>query len=155
MSTYKLVFRGDLAPGHNFMTVRQQVQDLFRLDDDGINKLFCGRPVTIKKNLDKAAAAKWQEMLLRAGAAVEILPEQGAKESPDVARQQDADWLVEPPGSDVLKPGERTAVSPVDVDTDRLSVDVPGADVLRPEERQSVEELNLDLSHLSVADLEK
>jgi len=151
-NTYKLIFRGDIAPGHALMGVREKLRQLFNLDDEGLNKLFCGRPVTIKKQLDQANAEKWCAVLLKAGAIVKISPEEdfsaSAKGADVNAGQQQS--LVAPLGADVLRPDERKKVAAVTPKTDHLSLDEPGADVLRPEERRIVEDLDLDISHLSL-----
>lgn len=151
MSTYKLVFRGDIAQGHTFMSARQSLQELFRLDDQGLNKLFCGRSVTIKKNLDEATAIKWEALLLKAGAVVERVAEVVEPPVSEEPATEDSSIRVEPPGADVLKPEERAPVTPAYINTDGLTLDSPGADVLRPDERREFKELELDLSHISLA----
>jgi hypothetical protein len=155
-----LVFRGDIAPGHNFMAVRQRLKDMFRLDDDGINRLFCGRPVTIKKNLAEAEAQKWAAALLKAGALVEVQPNapdqlhsaQSDRDAPmtEVPSAGDASWDLAPVGADVLKAHERRPIEEASVSIDHLSVDAVGADVLKPCERTPFVPLELDLSHISV-----
>jgi len=154
MSTYKLVFRGDIAPGHELMDVRQKLQQLFSLDDEGINKLFCGRPVTIKRQLDQASAEKWCAALLKAGAIVKMSPEDesisASAENGSISPSQNQQATVAPLGADVLRADERKKDSVTAPNTDHLSLDEPGADVLRPEERRVIEDLDLDLSHLSL-----
>lgn len=151
-STYKLVFRGDIAPGHSYLQVKARLQELFRLDEAGIEKLFGGRPVTIKRNLTEANARVWCETLLKAGAIVESSPEEDASPLPGQSQPEPerGGLTIEPAGADVLRPAERAVFTPAQVDTDYLSLDKPGADVLRPEERRKFEELELDLSHLKV-----
>lgn len=160
-STYKLVFRGDIAPGHSHLQVRERLKELFRLDEAGMEKLFCGRPVTIKRNLSEANARVWCETLLKTGAIVESAPEEDAspvpQPQPEPVPQSEPErsgLAIEPPGADVLKPSERRVFVPAQVDTDYLSLDQPGADVLRPEERRIFEELDLDLSHLRVEQIQ-
>ena len=156
--TYKLIFRGDIAPGHAMMTVRASLKEQFRLDDQGINKLFCGRPVVLKKNLDEQTAGKWCDLLGNLGAVVEAIAEipSGEAPEPDGAAAQDTsgessyNFDVLPAGSDVLKPGERAQATAVEVQTDHLSIAEPGSDVLKPEERKVFEPLEMDLSHLQV-----
>src|SRR5690606_12743397 len=107
MSTYKLVFRGDIAPGHELMDVRQKLQQLFSLDDEGINKLFCGRPVTIKRQLDQASAEKWCAALLKAGAIVKMSPEDesisASAENGSISPSQNQHATVAPLGADVRR----------------------------------------------------
>jgi len=150
--TYKIVFRGDIATGHNAVEVRGRLRDIFRLDEEGISKLFSGRPVTIKRNLSAAGAKVWCDTLLKAGAVVQSVsgddgePAQATASDPEVPEG----LAVEPVGADVLKPAERGYVQPVQINTAHLSVEAPGADVLRPDERSQVDDLVLDLSHLSL-----
>jgi hypothetical protein len=136
------------------MAVRQKLQQLFSVDDDGINKLFCGRPVTIKKQLDQASAEKWCAALLKAGAIVKMSPDgepaSASAESGNTGAGRPPQPLVAPIGADVLRPEERRKQAAVAPNTDHLSLDEPGADVLRPEERRIIEDLDLDLSHLSL-----
>lgn len=164
---YKVVFRGDVAPGHSLMDVRVRLQELFRLDDQGINKLFVGRPIAIKKNLDEATARKWCEVLAKAGAVAECIADD--IEAPPEITQQEATqqeatkpevqqakpeygFDIAPVGADVLKPSERAPVIDREIPTTHLSVDVVGADVLKENERTPYHELHLDLSHIRMAD---
>lgn len=57
---------------------------------------------------------------------------------------------VAPPGTDMLRPGERRSVEPLELSLDHLSVAEPGSEVLLPEERRNIEPMELDVSHLSV-----
>ncbi len=166
-TVYKVIFRGDLAPGASLFDVKRQFQSMFKLDDDRLAKLFSGRPVTILRNLEEGKATQWQALLEKAGALVELRPEELTEASPPPVAESPADapgsaadaegdapaggdevLIVEPVGADVLRDGERVRPEPVSVSVDHLSVEEEGADVLRPEERRQVPELTLDLSHL-------
>ncbi len=147
----------DIAPGHSMVDVRSRLQELFRLDEQGINKLFVGRPIAIKKNLDEATARKWCEVLAKAGALAECIadeveaPAQEARpEAP--ATEVEYGFDIAPVGADVLKPSERAPVIDRVIATSHLSVDVVGADVLKESERTPYQELHLDLSHIRMAD---
>jgi len=157
--SYKIVFRGDIAHGHSAVEVRKRLAQLFRVDDEGIGKLFCGRPVVIKKNLAEADASLWCDTLLKAGAVVQRVREEvdasslGQGQTAAAARDispAEAGLSIEPAGADLLRADERANIPPMQVNTAHLSLDVPGADVLRPEERSNVEPLILDLDHLSI-----
>lgn len=149
---YRIVFRGDIAPGHGVAEVKSRLAGLFRLDDESVAKLFSGRPVTIKRNLSGAGAKTWCDTLLKAGAVAQAVAEDGATapSSQQAVPASEEGLRVEPVGADVLRPSERADNRPRHVDTDHLSLDAAGADILRPHERSSVEELVLDLSHLRV-----
>ena len=160
-SKYKIVFRGDIVPGHAMADVRERLQDLFRLDDAAIAKLFSGRPVAIRKNLDEATACKWCEVLEKAGAIAEAVADESAPadtgaphpESSDTGETPVYGLQVEPVGADVLKPSERTPAAEQEIAVPELSVDEVGADVLRENERRAFVELELDLSHLTLEDI--
>lgn len=172
-TVYKVIFRGDLKPGASLFDVKRQFQSMFKLDDERLAKLFSGRPVTILRNLDEGKATQWQALLEKAGALVELRPEEVAEEpapaaetSAEAAEAPAGDeeaaptggeevLIVEPVGADVLRDGERVRPEPVSVSTEHLSLDQEGADVLRPEERRRVEELALDLSHLRLEDIDE
>ena len=163
--TFKLLFRGDIAPGHSLPEVRERIGGMFNLDAARVDQFFSGRPVVLKKSLSAAEAEKWTSALLKAGIVVEVATaESGSSgaETPATGTADDSNrpgaedaggWTIEPPGADVLRPGERHSVAPVNVSTDHLSLDAPGADVLRPGERREFEALQIDLSHLRLEDL--
>lgn len=171
---FDIIFRGDIAPGYTIVDVKAKLQSLFSLGDEQVNKLFSGRPVAIRKNLDQDSARKFQQAMASAGALVELRraqidgqkgndkPTAQAVEQPDKVDKAvthrgktaaaAAELSAEPVGADVLKPEERKPVKPVQVKTDHLSMDVPGADVLRPDERRPAEDRDVDTSGLKVVD---
>lgn len=71
---YDIVFRGDILPGHQLVQVKQRLAQLFKADEARINALFVGGAVPLKRNLDKAAADKYQAVLRKAGADVQVAP---------------------------------------------------------------------------------
>ena len=52
--------------------VRENLQTLFKADDTQLARLFSGRPVVIRRNLDEAAASHYQQLMERAGAVVQV-----------------------------------------------------------------------------------
>jgi hypothetical protein len=157
---YDVIFRGDVLPGHSVVAVRDNLKALFKLDDDRIAQMFTGRPVAIRRGIDKDLADRFRVAMEKSGAIVEIRPAPAAKttvEATAPGRAEDEaatvsapSFDVEPVGADVLKPGERQPVEAPAISTDHLSVEEPGADVLRPDERRAVPEKDIDTSHLSV-----
>ncbi|HAD08095.1 MAG TPA: hypothetical protein DCF62_01320, partial [Porticoccaceae bacterium] len=71
---FDVVFRGDIAPGQKVVDVRERVQKLFKADEQQLQRLFSGRPVTIRSALDQAQAEQYEQALLQAGALVEVKP---------------------------------------------------------------------------------
>lgn len=149
-ATYKIIFRGDLAPGQPLSVVKERLQSLFRLNEEQVNQLFQGHPVTLKKGLDEAQARHWCETLSEAGALVERCIEKAQEEA---ASARDTGTLtMKPVGADLLNPVERRVHTEADIDTRGLSIAEVGADVLQPEERRIEEDRVLDLSHLQLED---
>lgn len=168
-ATFSVIFRGDIAPGATLAEVRQRLQDFFNLDDARAGQLFSGRPVTVKKNVERDKAEQFRALLAGMGALAELRdsaadngPSSAAPSAPrpvavapssppPTAPASGLDGVtVEPPGADVLRPGERRPDVHRDVATGHLSLDSPGADILKPHERQKPVEVHLDLSRLRV-----
>ena len=145
---FDIVFRGDIVIGHQLAEVKLKLQQLFKVDAAKVDSLFTGRPVPLKRNLDEATAHKYREVLLKAGAQVEVVPAgkfSGAPAAPvrpqtppppvapvapaaaPVAATRlpaaaKADWSLAPTGADLLEPAQRPQVAPVRVDTGHLSL---------------------------------
>jgi len=71
---YRIIFSGDIIPGKVPDQVRLNVAKLFGFDGENpdhqtkLDKLFSGRPVVIKQNLDERGAHNYQQALTKAGA---------------------------------------------------------------------------------------
>jgi len=78
MTSYEIVFFGELQPGFNEGQVCANLCQLFKADEARIKPLFSGRRTVLKKGLDLATAEKYRAALERAGAWVELV-------NPDVA----------------------------------------------------------------------
>ena len=139
-SDFDIIFRGDIVFGHQLADVKLKLQQLFKADSAKIDALFTGRPVPLKRNLDEATANKYREVLLKAGAMVEVCSSDkspaNAPAKPIVSpvRSQPApvaelsgyaNWTLAPVGADLLPASERQA-QPVAV-----AVDISGLS-LRP-----------------------
>lgn len=143
---FDIVFRGDIVMGHQLTDVKQRLQQLFKADAAKIDALFTGRPVPLKRNLDEATATKYREVLQKAGARVEICaagsinfapPAPVAARAPVVPRRA-AVWSLAPVGSFLLAPTERPKLSPVLVDTSRISLRAAEGNLLdAAEQRQA------------------
>ena len=75
---FKIVFAGELMPGHALEQVRENIANLFKTDPSKIAHLFSGRPVEIKRDLDSGEADKYLGALQRAGAKVSKQEDLGA-----------------------------------------------------------------------------
>ncbi|MFC1649948.1 hypothetical protein ACFL2X_00110 [Candidatus Latescibacterota bacterium] len=123
-TSYNLIFRGVIADGHDAETVRKNIAELFKVSEEKVERLFSGRPVTVKKNVDKATALKYQSAFKKAGALCSVEPfsvaadkKSSAEEKPpgtspdqkvpDAAEGSAAAEFSIPPGLKVILP-ERT-----------------------------------------------
>lgn len=122
---FDIVFRGDLMPGHQLSDVKMRLAQLFKIDIARVEPLFSGAAVALKRNVDEATAHKYQTVLRKAGANVELRR---------VQEQQ---------GSAAARPATRG-----------LSLAPVGADLLSRKERVTVQSPELDLSHYSIRPLE-
>jgi hypothetical protein len=82
---YEVAFSGQISEGADLNDVKAKVAKMFNADDAKLALLFSGKRVVIKKNIDKATAAKYQSALNRAGAHCEISPPVGATASAPAA----------------------------------------------------------------------
>lgn len=175
---YDIYFRGEILPGADAAQVKSAIAQIFKADDAKLAILFSGKVNTIKKSVDKATAAKYQQAFKKAGAkaVITLAKEEQSSEvsaaAPVDAQQEsvstskpdntsdntsaikqaiaDANWDVLPSGSDLLKPDERRDIPDVDIDTSSIKVVSPFAEI-------EVENKPIppapDTSHISVAEV--
>ena len=152
---FDVVFRGDIAPGQKVVDVRERVQKLFKADEQQLQRLFSGRPVTIRSALDQAQAEQYEQALLQAGALVEVKP------SRDQVKERETPVPAQEPSAPRQEPAliRETQASP-DAETEAPAQGVPedsgeftvapvGADMLREEDRPLVDAVDVDISGLS------
>ena len=72
---YTVVFEGGIMPGKKEQEVKKSIQAALKVNDQSIDKLFCGKSVTIKKHADLAMAEKYKQLFAAAGALCEIYEE--------------------------------------------------------------------------------
>lgn len=90
---FDLIFRGEVQSGQDPRTVRKKLGSMLKLDSGRIEAFFSGDTTIIKKGLDKATAAKYQQTIARTGAVCEIL------DSTDPAAGRSAARLAEDEGT--------------------------------------------------------
>lgn len=73
MSHYSIVFEGRIGPDERPEEVKRRLADLYRVDLNQIERLFSGRPVIIKKNLDRQSACSKKEAFEQTGARCRIV----------------------------------------------------------------------------------
>lgn len=148
---YDIIFRGDIVFGHQLSEVKLKLQQLFKVDASKVDALFTGRPVPLKRKLDEATASKYRDVLIKAGAQVEICPtslaapvasapkraaatpatapatpvspESAASNAPSSPSGAVPGWTIAPVGADLLPPDQRPpAAAPVRVNISSLSL---------------------------------
>lgn len=80
---YQVVFRGELTGEHPAETVKQQLADLFGMPTQRIDALFSGKPVVVKKNVDRRTAERFDQTFRKAGAICEIRGPEGTEAGGD------------------------------------------------------------------------
>ena len=75
---FEVAFSGQISDDAEPGEVKAKVGKMFNADDAKLAQLFSGRRVVIKKNIDRATAARYQTALNRAGAECEICSMGGA-----------------------------------------------------------------------------
>lgn len=76
---YKLLFRGKALDGHEVGVVRNKLGKTLKLHDGGLEQLFSGRLITLKRGLEQAEAVKYQALLEQLGAEVLLQPDSDAE----------------------------------------------------------------------------
>lgn len=168
---YDIYFRGEILAGADAAQVKAAVAKIFKANDAKLDLLFSGKVNTIKKSVDKATAAKYQQAFKQAGAKAVITlakvassPEapqpKASTESADVESTSssstddkpvaEGSWDILPSGSDLLKPDERRNIPDADVDTSAIKILSPFAEI---EVAQKEVPAAPDTTHISVANV--
>jgi hypothetical protein len=145
---YEVAFSGQISEGADIEDVKAKVGKMFNADDAKLALLFSGKRVVIKKNIDKATAAKYQSALNRAGAHCEISPPVGATasasaESAVQIETGDYGEVAPPPATDPL------GITASDIEDLAASIAPVGSEL--QEEYQEVEAPEFDLSEFDLA----
>ncbi|MFT4776042.1 MAG: hypothetical protein ACI9B7_000410 [Oleispira sp.] len=153
---YDIYFRGEILPEADEAEVRAAIAKIFKADNAKLAQLFSGKVSTVKKSVDKATAAKYQQAFKKAGAKVVITIAKVTAESsvvaPEAVKPQviEGSWDVLPTGNDLLKPDERRNIPDVDIDTSAIKMVSPFAKV---DVDEKIDLPAPDTSHFSVADV--
>ena len=73
---FKIVFEGQLRTGVDLETARLNLAQLFKSDVSGVERLFTGKPITVKRGLTRDDAQRYLKALNDAGVDARIEPEQ-------------------------------------------------------------------------------
>ncbi|HPR05028.1 MAG TPA: DUF805 domain-containing protein [Denitromonas sp.] len=88
MTRYKLVFSGDILPGHDPEVVKAQLAAMLKVTPEQTPRLFSGKRVTLRKDLDADKAQAYRRKLSAMGIGIRVeadLPEPVVEPSPDPA----------------------------------------------------------------------
>lgn len=158
---FRLLFRGEILEGQHKAVVKKRLAKLLGIDEDRASRLFTGKPVVIKKDADRATAARYQAEFKSAGARLRVAggTPAAAAASPvptlTEASEPAADPTPTPASADssgedptIAEPGAMMSEDdgeppPAAPDTSHLSVAETGSDMLEAEHR--AEEVVLDL----------
>lgn len=132
---FDLVFRGDIVLGHSLDDVKQKLQQLFKADANRIEALFTGRPVPLKRKLDKATALKYQAVLQKAGAEVALVASSAAEQANAPVAAPKRGLSLAPVGSNLLRPTERQRQVNADIPVTNYSLRPAGELLLDQTER--------------------
>jgi hypothetical protein len=164
--SYQVVFSGRIIDGAELDMVKHNVARVFNIDAERVEKLFCGRRLILKKQIDQATAEKYQITMQRAGALCEIentaqvSSEAGAVTgaaaseaqpgATQTATQQQSEGdagisLAEP----CVQLVEHAVVPEANIDTSDMDMAEPGIQLI---EHEAVPEANIDTSGMDMAE---
>ncbi|MCB1680261.1 MAG: hypothetical protein KDI16_16390 [Halioglobus sp.] len=153
-TTYNVYFAGRLLPGQEIAGVRARLGRLFNADQATLDKLFSGRTQLLKRNCDKATAARYKRAMEKAGALPVIkacTPHEPAHAAPRPASAAEkiAALAAAPDKTAYRSSHEVREPQPLaGSERDGLYVAPVGSDVLRPHERTTPPSAEIDTSAL-------
>jgi hypothetical protein len=141
---FAVVFKGKIVAGADPAVVRENLARLFKINPAKVEAMFSGKPVLIKKDLDRAKAETYELALSKAGAIVELMATPAAAaaapaETPSAAHASDnaAQSPTPPPPPPkapdltIAEPGvtlvEHEPVPPAEFDTSQFDLAEVGA----------------------------
>jgi hypothetical protein len=127
---YDLSYRGLLSPGADPDEARRRLGAIFKLKEAGLDRLFTGKPVIVKRDVDAPTAAQFERIFAQAGAELTVVPINGGDAEPEPAA-----------------PEEDESPQGLSIDTSMLSLAPPGGVLEEPPPAVSLE---LDISYLSL-----
>ncbi len=164
---FDLVFKGELARGAELQQAKQNLKALFRITDEQVESLFSGKPITLKKGVDAAAANTYRVAMKKAGALVNVVASAAPSKtqtskpassteaaapartpSAGVSAASEGDAVQTALGAQPDKPHEpRKPIASPDFGVAELGTDlVSEAEISRPQP------VVVDVSHISVAE---
>ena len=153
---FDILFDGTLKPDADPRLARERLGAAFKLDAAGIERLFTGKPVAVKRDADLTTAARYKRVFEEAGAivtlrAIEAPEPTVAPPSPAVTPTDRTPAAAAPESVVTRAPSEPRSDTEVGAKADGVSANLTaegGFEFL--EEPPKVKMPDLDLSHLSL-----
>lgn len=92
---YRVIFKGEAAPGEDVNEVKTKVASIFKADQEKIERLFSGATIVIKKDADLETCEKVSNAIKKAGA-VSYIEEERPTDADDMKPSQDKEPLPPP-----------------------------------------------------------
>jgi hypothetical protein len=109
---FQLIFKGECVAGTNPATARSNAQQLFKANDAQLDRMFSGKPVVIRNQLDEVEAEKYRALLQKHGMRSYVqamAPVQAVAASKPLQRKASSPFAVnQASGSGLPIAGERT-----------------------------------------------
>ena len=70
--TYSVIVTGQIAEGFELAQVKANMGKLFKLAEAQVDKLFAGKPVALRRGMDKDTAVKMAATIKKVGAVVSV-----------------------------------------------------------------------------------
>lgn len=96
---YTLLFKGGIRAGHEPVAVKERLGELLKLDDKGLDQLFSGRLITLKRGLGQEEATRYQQALEKTGAEI-LLQGESSDVEPVEATVETVAVATEPASND-------------------------------------------------------
>ena len=71
---YNVIFEGKVAPGKDLESVKKAMMNLLKIDSQAIERIFSGRPISLKNGVNASTAEKYQKAIEAAGAVCKVEP---------------------------------------------------------------------------------
>jgi hypothetical protein len=71
---FNVTFEGKVAPGKDIEIVKKAIMDLLKVDPGGIEHIFSGRPILLKKGVNAGTAERYRQAIEAAGAVCKVEP---------------------------------------------------------------------------------
>ena len=168
MQAFDIYFLGEMLPDTDPEVVKRKVAKLFKVSEDAVDRLFSGKPLRVKQNVDADAASRYRAAFRDAGALLEIVPNGSPppqRRAPAPAESNVVD--ITPTADDtpapsaggdmsLAEPGatldHTPAPPPADIDTSALSAQPPNSGSLEDCRVDKDPYPIPDISHIQIID---